>query len=131
MVLDSKAIGLRLLQVRKELKLTRDAFGGKIGVPGYVIRNIEYNKNKKVNEPLLIAIASQYYINKDWLLYGEGKMYIKTKKLITDEFVYIHKLNHKSETIIKTYLELPVDKRTAIDDFLIELANNINTKKEC
>lgn len=72
-MLDSKAIGLRVAEIRTGLDLTRSNFGNKVGVQGDVIRSIEDNRNKKVNEPLL----------------------------------------------------------TAIDDFLIELANNINIKKEC
>lgn len=126
MLLDSKAIGLRLLQFRKELKLTRDAFGSKIGVQGYVIRNIEGDKNKKVNEPLLISIASQYSINKEWLLYGTGEMYTKTKKSVIDDLVTTYKLSNYGKQIIKTYLDLPDDKRTIIDEFVAQLTNNVS-----
>ena len=125
-MLDSKAIGLRLLETRKQLKLTRDAFGSKIGVQGYVIRNIEDNRNKKINEPLLISISAQYGISKDWLLYGTGEKYVKTKKSIIDELVNTYNLSCCGEQIIRTYLELPDDKRAVIDDFVEKLANNLN-----
>ena len=103
--MDSEAIGLRLLLIRKELKLTRDAFGSKIGVQGYVIRNIEDNRNKKINEPLLISISSQYGISKEWLLYGTGDKYVKNKESIIDELVNTYNLSYYGKQIIKTYID--------------------------
>jgi len=124
--LDSEAIGLRLLLIRKELKLTRDAFGSKIGVQGYVIRNIEDNRNKKINEPLLISISSQYGISKEWLLYGTGDKYVKNKESIIDELVNTYNLSYYGKQIIKTYIDLPNDKRAIIDDFVEQLAINVS-----
>lgn len=124
MLIDNKAIGERLLEVRKELKLTRDAFGSKIGVQGYVIRNIEDNRNKKINEPLLISISAQYGINKDWLLYGKGEKYIRTKDSLIDELVNTYNLNFYGEQIIRTYLDLPDNKKAIIDDFVEQLVKN-------
>jgi transcriptional regulator with XRE-family HTH domain len=126
MILDSEAIGLRLLLIRKELKLTRDAFGSKIGVQGYVIRNIEDNRNKKINEPLLISISSQYGISKEWLLYGTGDKYVKNKESIIDELVNTYNLSYYGKQIIKTYIDLPNDKRAIIDDFVEQLAINVS-----
>ena|GEM_PF-1430120 len=124
--MDSEAIGLRLLLIRKELKLTRDAFGSKIGVQGYVIRNIEDNRNKKINEPLLISISSQYGISKEWLLYGTGDKYVKNKESIIDELVNTYNLSYYGKQIIKTYIDLPNDKRAIIDDFVEQLAINVS-----
>ena len=126
MILDSEAIGLRLLLIRKEIKLTRDAFGSKIGVQGYVIRNIEDNRNKKINEPLLISISSQYGISKEWLLYGTGDKYVKNKESIIDELVNTYNLSYYGKQIIKTYIDLPNDKRAIIDDFVEQLAINVS-----
>lgn len=124
MIIDGFSIGKRVLEIRKELKLSRESFGLKIGVQGSVIRNIEENNNKKINEPLLISISAQYGINKDWLLYGKGEKYIRTKDSLIDELVNTYNLNFYGEQIIRTYLDLPDDKKAVIDDFVKQLGKN-------
>lgn len=126
MQIDSSLIGIRVLTIRKELKMSRDAFGSKIGVQGAVIRNIEDNKNKKINEPLLISISSQYGISKEWLLYGTGDKYVKNKESIIDELVSKYNLSYYGKQIIKTYLDLPKDKRAIIDEFVEQLVINVS-----
>lgn len=124
MIIDSFSIGKRVLEIRKEFKLSREAFGLKIGVQGSVIRNIEENNNKKINEPLLISISAQYGINKDWLLYGKGDKYIKTKDSLIEELVNTYNLGFYGEQIIRTYLDLPDDKKAVIEDFIEQLTKN-------
>lgn len=124
MSIDSFSIGKRVLEIRKEFKLSREAFGLKIGVQGSVIRNIEENNNKKINEPLLISISAQYGINKEWLLYGKGDKYIRTKSSLMDELVNTYNLGFYGEQIIRTYLDLPDDKKAVVEDFFEQLIKN-------
>lgn len=119
-------IGKRITYIREELNLTKEKFGNKFGVTGDAIYNIENARNKALNMPLILSISAQYGINKDWLLYGTGEKYVKTKKSIIDELVNTYNLSCCGEQIIRTYLELPDDKRAVIDDFVEKLANNLN-----
>ena len=109
-----------------EYSIKKEKFGTKFGVTGDAIYNIENARNKALNIPLILSISAQYGINKDWLLYGTGEKYVKTKKSIIDELVNTYNLSCCGEQIIRTYLELPDDKRAVIDDFVEKLANNLN-----
>ena len=129
MQIDSSLIGIRVLSIRKELKMSRDAFGSKIGVQGAVIRNIEENNNKKINEPLLISISTQYGVNKDWLLYGSGEKYKKSNETLINDLVNFYNLSFYGEQIIKTYLELDNEKKKIIDEFIEKLVSNTTVDK--
>lgn len=129
MQIDSSLIGIRVLSIRKELKMSRDAFGSKIGVQGAVIRNIEENNNKKINEPLLISISTQYGVNKDWLLYGSGEKYKKSNETLINDLVNFYHLSFYGEQIIKTYLELDNEKKKIIDEFIEKLVSNTTVDK--
>lgn len=128
--MNSLEIGKRLYELRKkDLKMSREAFGKKIGVQGEVIRNLENDKNKKINEPLLLAICSQYGINKDWLLYGTGEKYIQDKDSMVNDLANKYNLSLCGKQILKTYLELSDDKKAVIDEFIEQLLDNYNDSK--
>lgn len=117
-------IGKRVTEIRNDHNLSREKFGNEIGIKGDVIYNIEVARNKNFNEPVLIALCSKYGINKDWLLYGKGEKYIKTKESLIDELVNTYNLGFYGEQIIRTYLDLPDDKKAVIEDFIAQLTKN-------
>lgn len=64
----------RIIQLRKHLCLTQDAFGERIGASRSVIKNIEYNVTDP--KPLLLQqICKEYNVNREWLETGEGEMF--------------------------------------------------------
>ncbi len=67
----------RILEFRKSLKLSRDAFGEKLGVSRDVIANIELNRlsRPEQKEPLYKLICKIYGLNEEWLLYGTGEQF--------------------------------------------------------
>lgn len=121
MMYDTEAIGNRLLNLRKELKLSRDAFGSKIGVQGSVIRNIEENNNKKINEPLLISICAQYHINKEWLLFGTGNKHSKPVYDTLQQLREEYNLSDIEFAILDGYLKLSDKQREAVENFLHDI----------
>ena len=69
-------IGERLREARKELKLSRDKFGKRVGVRREVIANMELGRvDMGQKELLLDLICSTYHINSDWLKTGAGQMF--------------------------------------------------------
>lgn len=61
--------------VRKKLHLTQEDFGNKLGVTRGVIYNIE----KNLVEPKMLFLehlCQVYKVNPDWLLHGEGDMFM-------------------------------------------------------
>lgn len=65
----------RIEEVRKYNKLTRAAFGERIGVSGDVINNLERGR-VEIKDHIIRLICMEYDINEDWLRTGEGEMFI-------------------------------------------------------
>ncbi len=61
----------RLLELRKKLKLSQDAFGEKLGVTRSSISNMETGRFG-VTDTMIKLICSTYNVNEVWLRTGEG-----------------------------------------------------------
>lgn len=64
----------RVKLIRKELNLTMEAFGGRLGVTRTAISNIEAG-NRNVTEQMLKAICREFDVNEEWLRTGIGEMF--------------------------------------------------------
>lgn len=69
-----ETIGKRILEIRKNQKLTQTEFGNLFGVTHAHISNIERDKEKP-SEMLLMFICDKLKINIEWLREGTGEMY--------------------------------------------------------
>lgn len=65
----------RIEEVRKYNKLTRAAFGERIGVSGDVINNLERGR-VEIKDHIIRLICMEYNINETWLRTGEGEMFL-------------------------------------------------------
>lgn len=64
----------RILRIRKESKLTQDAFAERLGLSKNFVWMLE--KGERVQSDRTIAdICREFNINKEWLLTGNGDMY--------------------------------------------------------
>lgn len=73
----------RIMLLRKELNLTLEKFGQRIGVTRAAISNIETG-NRKVTEQMIKSICREFNVREDWLRNGNGEMF---KNLSEDEKV--------------------------------------------
>lgn len=64
----------RIEQVRKCYKLSRAAFGERIGVSGDVINNLERGR-VEYKDHIILLICREYNVNEEWLRYGTGEMF--------------------------------------------------------
>jgi len=78
-------ISERIKMLRKELKLSQEEFGNKLGVSRDVIGNIEYDRLKRPEqkEPIYKLICKEFKINELWLRTGEGP---REAQIIRDEY---------------------------------------------
>lgn len=70
----------RIRKLRKEeLHLSQTEFGEKLGVSRSVIANIELNSLARPDqkESLYRLICKEFHVNYDWLVNGEGDMYLE------------------------------------------------------
>lgn len=63
----------RIKELREYLKMSRSAFGERLGVSGDVVNNLERGR-VEIKEDRIKLICSVFNINEDWLRYGTGKM---------------------------------------------------------
>lgn len=64
----------RIKLLRKELNLTQEKFGEKLGMKKNSISQIENGVNA-LTEQLLVSICREFNVNESWLRTGEGEMF--------------------------------------------------------
>ncbi len=95
----------RIKEVRKNLKLSQEEFGNRLGVTRGAITNIEYNKIEP--KPLFVElICNTFNVNEHWLRTGEGEMFEKlSKEDAIAEFIG-SVLREKDDTFKKRYIQM-------------------------
>lgn len=71
--------GQRVKAVRKELGMTLDAFGKRVGVTKTAISNIE-NGARCLTDQMLLSICREFGVNETWLRTGAGEPFMPPSK---------------------------------------------------
>ncbi len=103
--------------LRKELGLSQDAFGKKLGVTGTAVSRIEKGE-RALTEQMALSICREFRVNYYWLTEGELPMFSGTPESVVDEIAEDYNLDDLDKKIIEKYLGLPEDKRKAIKEYL-------------
>lgn len=81
----------RIKALRKELNLTQEKFGERLGMKKNSISQIENGINA-LTEQLLVSICREFNVNEEWLRTGKGEKFValnrtqQIAKLTTDLF---------------------------------------------
>ena len=114
----------RLKVIRKELSLSQEAFGKKLGVTGTAISRMEIG-NRAVTEQMILAICREFNVREEWLRNGSGEMFLDftedefTKaaaSLSNDAFV---------RSLIVEYWKLDEDSKQLFRNFIHRLSDNM------
>lgn len=120
----------RIKDLRKNhLKLSQEAFGGRLGVSRSVINNIERNALARPDQKLSLIklICKEFSVNEDWLLNGSEPMFIEPDTFSLDEFVKQRGATDLELQIIKLYFDLDADTRKMlVSHFRSGLAAAVN-----
>lgn len=106
----------RIKIVRKANKLSQEKFGSQLGVSRDVITSYEVGRVEP-KESFLLLVCKQFEINYDWLLYGDGEMKMESDDSIITAIKGRYAIDDLDEKLIREYLELTPDQRTAIKDY--------------
>ena len=120
-----ETIGDRIKQVRKELNLSMEKFGDKIGIVKSAINNIEKGLNNP-SERTFKLICSEFNLNYAWLTEGQGDMFIEIPDNILDRLIQEYDLEEDNKPILKAYLEAKPETRKEILKFIHSLTEEIN-----
>ena len=111
------SISQRIRAVRKELNLSQESFGEKIGVSKSVIVNLELER-APVKELTAKIICRTFNVNPLWLEKGEGEMFLETPDVLLDELTDQFDLSPTERSIVENYLKMPPEERRRVQQLL-------------
>lgn len=132
-------INSRILELRKNLKMSQTEFGKGIGVSRGVINNIDLNIVDITTKPLLIQqICKEFNVNRVWLETGEGEMFAQLSEdeelaMIFGE-VLSGEMDPRRIKLIKSIMNIvkniPDESLPIVGDYARQLADALEEKKE-
>lgn len=119
--------GERVRQVRKELGLTLEKFGERIGMKKNSISQIENGKNS-VTDQVIKSICREFNVDYTWLTTGKGDdIFEKSPSSTMEQLKKEFDLDDFSYNLVYQYLKLNADQRQAVRDFFYNAATSADT----
>lgn len=105
--------GERVKKVRKELSLTLEKFGEKIGSKKNTMSAIETGRNA-LTDLMAKSICRTYNVNYEWLMYEKGDMFTNLPQTILDELCKQYNMDDFDKQLIDIYLTLDAGCRDTL-----------------
>lgn len=118
----------RIKLLRKELGLTQNEFGEKIGLKKSAISQIE-NGSTSSNPRIVQLICTAFNISEKWLTEGKGDMYTSDEEAILDKLAGMYDLSESQMIFAKQWLQLPATAKDAVVDYIVSVASALQEKK--
>ena len=99
------------------MNLTLDAFGARVGVKKAAMSNIE-NGSRGVTDQMRRSICREFGVNEEWLLTGEGEMFLEPLSRQLDAIYQRHQLTPEERIIMEEFLMLGPEVRRGILDYI-------------
>lgn len=115
----------RIKELRQRLELTQKEFGNAIGVGTSAVSYLEAGKSK-LTESNLMLICERWNVNKEWLLYGSGDMFLPQRDDYIEALRRRYGLSDLETQILSAYLALSAESRHALMETISEMAAHIS-----
>lgn len=99
------------------LKLSRDNFANEINLKRTAIYLIETGQ-RNPSERTVNDICSRFNVNKEWLITGEGDIFIENVVFSLDQYAKENNMTELEVEIFKRFLGLDVETRTKVMEFM-------------
>ncbi len=109
----------RIRLIREDQKLSRAAFGERLGVSGDVINNLERGRVEP-KEHIVKLLCLEFNVDEKWLKTGIGSMYLSIDNDSIDHLIERNGADDLEISIVKAYFELDKDLRAQIVDHFKE-----------
>jgi DNA-binding XRE family transcriptional regulator len=125
----------RIKRLRKELDLSQEMFGSKIGIAKTTISNLEKG-TFGISDRVVRDICREFNVNEEWLRTGEGEIFV-SKDEDAELAEYVEKLLMDAEEspglkmikeILLTYGRMDEKDQKAIDNLIKRFLNHSNTE---
>lgn len=116
----------RIKQLRQALGYTQQEFADHLGIKRNTVSQYEIGRNKPIDS-IINFICKEFNVNSDWLINGNGDMFLDSSALSLDECADINKLNDTERAVIRGFMNLEPDVRQSIYDIFkttLETENN-------
>lgn len=120
--------GERIREIRKELGLTLEKFGEKLGVKKNSISQLENGKNS-LTDQMTKSICREYNVSYDYLMNGEGEMFDDLPQTVLDELCAQYDLDDLDRNLVEMYLEMPEQVRDYLKQEMRKRFLKEDTKK--
>lgn len=117
-------IGDRIKKLRRELDLTQQKFGERIGVKGNTIAQYELGRSNPVDSVISLMIR-EFNVNEEWLRNGEGEMFKPAPSDVLDQLANEYNLSNASYIAIEKFVNLKTEKRNELIEFFLEVSKAI------
>lgn len=117
-------IGDRIKRVRKNLDLTQQKFGERVGVKGNTIAQYELGRNEPI-DAVISLICREFNISEEWLRYEKGEMFKAAPSDALDQLADEYNLSNASYVAVEKFVNLKPEKRKELIDFFLEVSKAI------
>ena len=111
----------RIRQIRKDTNLNMEQFADRLGVTTSTVSMIESGK-RNPSAPTIRAICREFHVNKEWLLNGNGDMYVANRFDKLDALCDEYHLDDAGKLMIQKFIELPPEDRAVIIKYVQSVA---------
>ena len=111
----------RIKKIRRELDLTQQEFGDRIGVKRNTIATYEGGRSTPIDS-VISLICREFNVNEIWLRTGQGEMFKAAPNKVLDSLAEEYGLTHGEYVLIEKFVKLKAEKRAAVVDYILEAA---------
>ena len=115
----------RLIQLRKALNLSMEAFGKKIGVGRSTISRLESGTNGFTDQ-MTRSICREFGVNYEWFVSGVGEMFSDVPQTVVDELCEQYDLDDFDRIMLQEYLKMDEASRNVLKTYIRKICGQIS-----
>ena len=115
----------RLIQLRKALNLSMEAFGKKIGVGRSTISRLESGTNGFTDQ-MTRSICREFGVNYEWFVSGVGEMFSEVPQTVVDELCAQYDLDDFDRIMLQEYLKMDEASRNVLKTYIRKICWQIS-----
>ena len=119
----------RIRLIRKELNLTLEKFGERLGVGKTAISKLEKGE-RSLTDQMARSICREYNVSYDYLVNGEGEMFDDLPQTVLDERCAQYDLSDFDRMLVEMYVELPKELREQAENCIKKFLEKKRKKSE-
>ncbi|WP_166542200.1 helix-turn-helix domain-containing protein [Acutalibacter sp. 1XD8-36] len=118
-------LGERVRKIRRQMDLTQQDFGKRIGIKSNSVSLIE-SGGRNASDQVILAICREFDISEDWIRTGAGEMFEPEATNALDALVKERGISRAEQILIEKFLNLKPENRQAVMDYLLDVAAAIS-----